>query len=165
MRTTRAKRLTCAALCALAAAALAPDGWARDAGLDFWNLPADRAALDAAAVTSEELEHRVGAAVASYEARHALVDDLIAGRACLADVAAEFAEMNGAIPGRPELVRGLYPSPSDDGCAALQVIHFVGVRAHRRQADASEALPRLEAEYRARWGAGAVTAAPAPDRR
>jgi hypothetical protein len=134
------------------AAALAPEGWAREAGLDFWNLPADRAALDEAQVRSEELDHSKHVVQSYAAARFAVVDDLIAGRVSLAGAASEFADLNRQFPGRAELVSGTYPSASEEASAALQAVEFTRKRLRLDPDRAAEVVPRLEAEYRTRWG-------------
>jgi hypothetical protein len=134
------------------ATACAAGAWASEAGLDFWNLPAERAALGREASAAEELARQRQAVLSRVSARHALAEELVAGRTPLADVAAGFAELNRQTPGRVEGVREAFPSPSDEASAAQQAIELARGQLRRGPAGSAGVLRRLEAEYEARWG-------------
>jgi hypothetical protein len=130
----------------VAVAATAPE-WATAVGLDVWSIPALQAEIDdqvererALVAQDDDIRRRI-------EVKETLITDLIAGRATLTDVTAQFLSLNRAQPHYLQTLRAAYPSPTDEETVARTVLGFVATRMYAEPADRrGEVMARLDAE-------------------
>lgn len=143
---TRPRLATLALALPVFAAGVVHPTWAQSTGIDVWNVPALQDQLRTSADESERLdgaEHEVQRRIAMKES---LVAELIAGRAALADVTAQFTEMNATRPAYVAAIRESFPGATDEEKAARNVIYYALARATAAEHDA--VARRLDAELR-----------------
>lgn len=109
--------------------------WAKSLGADVWNMPALKEQLresqnDIARLDAEDQGVRQRIAV-----KESLVQDLLAGRATLAEVTEQFTALDASRPEYMDILRANHPAASDREVMARNVISY--------------ALPRVPAEERA----------------
>ena len=83
--------------------------------------------------------------------KEAMVNELIAGRAGLVEVAGRFEALNGVVPGSLEVLRTRYPGLSDLERAAMNVLDYVD----GQELPAEQLRPimrRLAGDYRLAFG-------------
>lgn len=129
----------------LAAGVVLHPGLARAAGVDFWNLADARAALTAEAEQAAALADRDDAILRRIVIKEDLADDLTAGRAGLAAVAARFLELNADELAYLHVLRVSVRGASDRARAARNVIDYCAARVEDPAARAA-LQARLEAE-------------------
>jgi hypothetical protein len=135
---------TTAAVAALLTATAAP-GWTRAAGLDVWNLPALEREMKAGVAESRRLDEELEHSARRQGVKEALVANLIAGRTTLAEVVADFAELDRCQPWFPEALRVGHPGRSDREVTARAVVEYALSRV-ADPAKRAEVRRRLEAE-------------------
>jgi hypothetical protein len=106
--------------------------------------PADEVA-EPVAPANDEFPQRLAAASLRAATRRALVDELIAGRRRLADVAARFKALNSGCSARFEAVRR-WPEATDGERYSRDVILFVETMLPDADPGRSAVLARLDAE-------------------
>ena len=114
----------------------------------------ERAAATAAVAptpTDTALDARGYHIAARIACKNALVDELIAGRATLAQVSDEFLRMNEEEPAILLILRHRYPGSGDEERSAHNVIGYVRVRYLPAAAEA-RVLDRLGREFADRFG-------------
>jgi hypothetical protein len=124
------------ALTAAASPALARAG--------FWPAADARAELAALEARAETLADRDDTILRRIRIKEELVADLVAGRATLADVSAQFLELNADEPVYLDVLRATVPGDSDAERAARNVVEYAVPRAD--PAARPELRRRLEAE-------------------
>ena len=133
-----------AAIAPLTAVAVARPQWASAAGLDVWNMPHYEQQL---AVATQETE-RLGAVNETVAhritAKEALVAELIAGRATLAETVEQFLALNSD-PCVAARLREIYAGDTDEVRTARNVIDYATQRVKNPAARAALA-DRLAAE-------------------
>lgn len=141
------------------AAAIAKPAWATAVGLDVWNLPALREENEVAVERRRELDEENAEIKRRMEVKEALIRNLIAGRATLADVTTQFLELDQDRPGYLTLIRGTYPAATDQESMAQNVIQYTWPRLSGEPASRRfEVMVRLLAEFRDYTDESAVNA-------
>ncbi|MDB5310242.1 MAG: hypothetical protein JWO38_4444 [Gemmataceae bacterium] len=134
---------------AVATMGAATPKWAGEAGLDVWGLSSLRTDL----LRSAELDEERDAARASTEVRGQLVEELIAGRLSLAEVAEYILQLNRDRTGWLVALRLAYPTAVDDReRAARSVLAAVEMDTIGDPSRQSETNKRLRAELMALAG-------------
>ena len=111
----------------LAGASYFSPSWAREAGLDVWSLSTLREEIADTECDERELDCDIRAVTQRNAIRGEVVKGVVEGRLSLEEAGHEFLELNRAIPGRVETMRSVFPAPSDEESAQLQVLSFVRV--------------------------------------
>ena len=101
---------------------------------------------------SQALGAREEASRRYNRAKQAVTDELIAGRLSLAEAAERFAQLSELMEG-PNPGIGSYKEPAGEQAVWRNVITWVSARVARGSSQQEAVLARLEAEYRARFGA------------
>jgi hypothetical protein len=109
---------------------------------------------------SEALDAREEASRRYSQAKHAVTDEVIAGRLSLAEAAERFAQLGELLDGNDTDI-GKYIQPDGEQALCRNVILWVSVTLGRGSGEQKAVLARLEAEYRQRFGAASLSAASA----
>lgn len=141
---TRSRLLTAGGVLAALALLAGHPTLAKSIGADVWNVPALNDQLRESSDLNaqlddedEEVRHRIAM-------KEAIIGELIASRATLAETTAKFIELNAARPEYVTTIRATYPGATDEEKAARNVIAYALARA---PASGYEALSqRLDAE-------------------
>jgi hypothetical protein len=114
---------------------------------------------------SEALDLREEASRRYSQAKHAVTDEVIAGRLSLAEAAERFAQIGDLLDSN-EADIGKYIQPVGEEALCRNVILWVSVNLPRASSKREAVLARLKAEYRQRFGASPsatpTDSAPAP---
>lgn len=146
MFSRRAAALSALLFAPIAVYAAAP-GWAEHVGLDVWNVPTLREEVEVETRRGHDLSAHDEDIRQRIEVKEILVADLIAGRATLAEVTAQFLALNRGRPYYMETLRETYPAATDEQTTALAVLGFVTPRLADEPLDRqAEVSARLEAE-------------------
>lgn len=136
---------------------LACPQWTRALGLDVWNYQelADEARREGRlrnelSATDERIKHRL-------DLKAVVTDEVIEGRASLADATERFMALNRADPDIVSHTRQMFPAPTEAEATARQVINFVHARLRHEPSRRDEVLCRLRAELSSLAGAGVLT--------
>ena len=108
--------------------AVANPSWAKSVGIDVWNVPGLEEELAAADRDRVRLAGFDVTLMNRIAAKEAIIGELIAGRATLADAASQFLSLNAERPDLLEMIRSAYPNRTDEERAALNVIDYVAQR-------------------------------------
>jgi hypothetical protein len=148
-RLTARRCLVALALAVSVAVAAARPAWAASAGLDVWNLPdLDRQTADATE-ESRDLDARDAEVRERIDLKERLVENLVAGRTTLAEVAAQFVALNESRPEYARLIRETYPGATEEEKVARHVVENALLRlAGRPAAERAEVAARLDGELR-----------------
>jgi hypothetical protein len=120
--------------------------WAKSLGADVWNMPALKEQLretqsDIARLDAEDQGVRQRIAV-----KESLIQDLLAGRATLAEVTEQFTALDATRPEYMDVLRANYPAASDREVMARNVISYAMPRVPAEERDAVSS--KLEADLR-----------------
>ena len=107
---------------------VANPSWAKSVGLDVWNVPELEEELAAAARDRERMDGVNTTLLNRIAAKEAVIAELIAGRATLAEATSEFLSLNADRPEHLQMMRSAYPNRTDEERAALNVIDYVAQR-------------------------------------
>jgi hypothetical protein len=111
-----------------ATAAFANPTWAREWGLDLWNLPSLHHQAAVANEEARDLDTQSADLRNRIAVKEALVSGLIAGRLTLAETAAEFAVLNQSFPNYMTIFRDVYSGETDDEKNIWNVIDYARTR-------------------------------------
>lgn len=146
------------AFAALAVVAFA-SGWAREVGLDFWNIGAAHAQLRAAEKEGVRVEAFRERTARQIEIGDQVTAELIEGQVSLAEAAQTLEVVNRDRPGWQEGLGQLHPEAADmrelTACYALDRVHLALRNTPSRLPEVSA---RLDAEYRVLTGRPATPA-------
>ncbi|MBP3959556.1 hypothetical protein J8F10_30295 [Gemmata sp. G18] len=117
---------------------------AESVGADVWNVAELQESLRESTDVSSQLDTEGGAVLRRIAVKEALVDELLAGRAPLAEVTTKFTELNAARAEYLTTIRAFYPGATDQEKMARNVISFALLRAPARARSAL--AQRLDAE-------------------
>lgn len=126
---------------------LAPK-WTQAAGLDVWKLPELQGQLEAAAksdvvLNAEFQENRTRMAV-----KRQLIDELLAERASLREIAAQFLIVNRSNESCMFAIRASYKGATDEEKTARNVISHAVLTASGSFTERAEVIARLSLELR-----------------
>jgi hypothetical protein len=148
-----------AATVALAASAWATDAdWARDAGLDVWNLGRLEDQLRACRAEGDRLDQKLEESAARAAANWELFRAVAAGRRSLAGAAADSLRLNAGSPGFEDTLDFLYPGLAREAQAARNLIRMISLWPELAEPERGRALARLRAEYAADFPAAGGSA-------
>jgi hypothetical protein len=117
-------------------------------GFDVWNTLEAREQTKEATATEQVLEASAAELRQRHEAKSALIDDLIAGRVTLAEVAEQFMILNRGRPACMEVIRRTCSGATDEEKMARNVIRFAEA-SFQDDPNAAAVRTRLEAELAA----------------
>ena len=117
---------------------------------DAQSYRANQATLDGDRAVRDELAARSTVINTRIEIKDGLIEELIAGRTGLVEVAGRFEALNRDFPECQQVLEGRYPGAGPAERAALNVIDFVRAR-EMSACERAEILARLRAEYRAAY--------------
>ncbi|HEY8506242.1 MAG TPA: hypothetical protein VIL46_16765 [Gemmataceae bacterium] len=119
---------------------------AREAGLDFWNMPGLRDAADRERLRERELEAMYRAIDRRLRVKRELVRELIAGERTLAEVTDHFERLNRSAPVVVGAIRRYYPGRDDREKTARHVIRHAEAALADSPSRREEVRARLEEE-------------------
>ena len=118
--------------------------WAKAIGVDVWNVPALEQEAQEAYEQNDQMTATAESLNRRMEVKEALIRDLIEGRATLAEVTAQFYELNSPYPQYMTAIRANFPGRTDEEKMAHNVIYYALPRATPEQREALKT--RLDAE-------------------
>lgn len=146
------KRWTTLALVAVTAGlsvARSDPQWAREIGLDVWNIPADAAATRAAEERRDDLRAERAALARCAAANNGVFVRLIEGEVSLGEAADQLEQINGWRDAWPDVIRRSEPAATTDRDAyAGWAIRWVTAHLEDDPDRLAGVRPRLEREYR-----------------
>jgi hypothetical protein len=122
-------------------------GLAAAAGVDVWRLPGLERELKEQERAEARLDAEYDAVARRMAVKEALVGELIAGRASLADVTDRFQELNRDQPETMAVLRRVYPSADARETTARNVLGYAWYHPFPSPAARAAALCRLDAEF------------------
>jgi hypothetical protein len=124
--------LICLVIAVPVVAAIAKPAWANSVGLDVWNLPQLHHQIEVEQERDVELNLVRSDVLQRIDAKERLMDQLLAGKLTLGEVAEQFMALDRDNDLFLELFRRTYPGETDEERIAYNVIEY--------------ALPRIELE-------------------
>jgi hypothetical protein len=119
-------------------------------GIDAWSTMEAREQTREATEVERVLDTNCTELRQRYEAKTAMIDDLIAGRTTLAEVTAQFMLMNRDRPACMAVIRSTWPGATDEEMMARNVIGFVDTSLQGdTETDRAEVRSRLDAQLTA----------------
>jgi hypothetical protein len=126
---------------------IAPN-WARDAGLDVWNIGVATAEYRRQEICAEQLDATQDQLARQMEASDQVVAVLIAGEITLSDAVTELSKINRDRPGFCELLTVIYPEATTfQARVARYAQGKVRTRLESDPSRLAEVAARLESEY------------------
>lgn len=119
-------------------------------GIDAWSTAKAHEQDKEAMETELALDTSSAELLQRYEIKHAMIRELIAGHATLAEVTHEFIRLNQARPQCMEVIRRSFPGTTDEEKMARNVLGFVETSLELdREIDRSAVRARLDTELAA----------------
>ena len=118
---------------------------------DLRDYGAHRQTLDDEAAAFERHSAKAEAINARIQIKDMLIEELVAGRTSLVEVASRFRVLNQDVKECEIVMKARYPGVPEEERAARNVIDFVRVR-DMSPCDKAEVLHRLQSEFEATYG-------------